>query len=361
MFLRESILETMSLIVELQFAIVQLASKNITTVLPGYTHLQCAQPILFAHHLLAYVEMLNRDYVRFEQTYQETNVMPLGSGALAGVPYNIDRYFLASLLKFDSLTNNSIDAVSDRDFALDYLYASSLTAVHLSRLAEEMIIWNSNEFGFIDIDDAFCTGSSIMPQKKNPDVVELVRAKTGRLIGNLVSLLIVMKALPLAYNKDMQEDKEKIFDSVDNLNITLKVMADFINSIVPDSDKMKKSVAQSFSLATDLADYLVGKGVPFRKAHEIVGSLVKWAIANNYLFEDLTLADFRKFSSYFEEDVKEISIENSIASRNVYGGTSSQKVSNAIENLIENLKIKKNKLIELRQSLPSIDSIYFDS
>jgi argininosuccinate lyase len=286
---------------------------------------------LLAHHLLAYVEMLERDVDRFHACYRRTDVMPLGSGALAGVPYPIDPRYVAAQLGFSRISRNSMDAVSDRDFVLDYVSGASIAMMHLSRLAEEFVLWSSSEFGFVELDDAFCTGSSIMPQKKNPDVVELVRGKTGRVYGHLTALLVLMKGLPLAYNKDMQEDKEALFDSVDTLLPSLATLAGMVRTTAVNADAMASAVEHSFALATDLADYLVRQGMPFRNAHEVIGRLVKWCIANRRTLASLTLADYRQFSSLFGENVLNISVRTSLAARNSPGGTSPDSVRKALD------------------------------
>jgi argininosuccinate lyase len=298
--------------------------------MPGYTHLQRAQPVLFAHHLLAYFQMFQRDTERFQQCFERTDVLPLGSGALAGVPYPIDRDFLAKELGFSKVSANSMDAVSDRDFVIEYLSAASLTMMHISRLAEEIILWSTAEFGFIEIDDAFATGSSIMPQKKNPDVAELARAKTGRVYGHLIAALTTMKALPLSYNRDLQEDKEGLFDSVDTLMSTLEVFAPMIASLHIRSDHISRAAEENYTLATDIADYLVKKGVPFRQAHAIVGNLVRYAIDNQKTLLEIELSEYRKFYPDFENDVKSITVESSLATRNTSGGTAPEAVEKAL-------------------------------
>jgi argininosuccinate lyase len=298
--------------------------------MPGYTHLQPAQPVLFAHHLLAYFEMMQRDIDRFTECRQRTDVMPLGSGALAGVTYNIDRDFVAKELGFSQVSRNSMDAVSDRDFLLDYEAAASICMMHLSRLAEEIILWSSAEFNFIELDDAYTTGSSIMPQKKNPDVAELARGKTGRVYGNLMALLTTMKGLPLTYNRDMQEDKEGFFDTVDTLLSTLEVLTGMLATLKVNADKAAEAVNRSYILATDIADYLVKKGEAFRTAHGIVGKLVSYAIAKGKTFDQLSLQEYRKFSPRFGKDVYSITVESSIAARDVIGGTSPRRVAKAL-------------------------------
>ena len=330
LFTKEAVSETMARIKALQQALLDLAKDNKRLVMPGYTHLQRAQPVLFAHHLLAYFQMFQRDTERFQQCFERTDVLPLGSGALAGVPYPIDRDFLAKELGFSKVSANSMDAVSDRDFVIEYLSAASLTMMHISRLAEETILWSTAEFGFIEIDDAFATGSSIMPQKKNPDVAELARAKTGRVYGHLIAALTTMKALPLSYNRDLQEDKEGLFDSVDTLLSTLEVFAPMIASLHIRSDHISRAAEENYTLATDIADYLVKKGVPFRQAHAIVGNLVRYAIDNQKTLLEIELSEYRKFYPDFENDVKSITVESSLATRNTSGGTAPEAVEKAL-------------------------------
>ncbi len=330
LFLKEAISDTVNRIKDLQGALLDLAEGNIKVVIPGYTHLQVAQPVLLAHHLLAYFEMLERDVARFQDCLKRIDVMPLGSGALAGVAYDIDRDFLAKELGFSQVSRNSIDAVADRDFVLEYEAAAGITMMHLSRLAEETALWSSAEFDFIELDDAFTTGSSIMPQKKNPDVAELARGKTGRVYGHLMALMTTMKGLPLAYNSDMQEDKQGLFDTVDTLLSTLEVFAGMVRTLEVKPDKTLKAAGRGYILATDLADYLVKKGQTFRAAHEIVGKLVNYASGKGKSFSELDIKDYKKFSSLFSEDVRKITVESSIASRNVVGGTAPPQVRRAL-------------------------------
>jgi argininosuccinate lyase len=330
LFVRDAIDTTLAQIEDLQRALIALAEANKKVVIPGYTHLQRAQPVLLAHHLLAYFEMFTRDSARFSDSLKRTGVMPLGSGALAGVAYDIDRDFVANELGFDEVSANSLDAVSDRDFVLEYLAAASLCMMHLSRLAEELIIWSSAEFAFIELDEAYATGSSIMPQKKNPDVAELARGKTGRVYGDLMALLTAMKALPLAYNRDLQEDKEALFDSLETLLSTLEVFTGMLKTIKVNAANAKKALEGGYILATDLADYLVKKGRAFRTAHEIVANLVSYAIENNKPLSKLTLAEYKKFCSLFAEDVFSITIESSLAARDVTGGTAPKQVGKAL-------------------------------
>ena len=330
LFAKEAINETMAGLKALQKALLDLAESNIGVSIPGYTHLQRAQPVLFAHHLLAYFEMYQRDIERFQQCLERTDVMPLGSGALAGVPYPIDRYSVAKELGFSKVSANSIDAVSDRDFVIEYQAAASITMMHISRLAEEIVLWSTAEFGFIEIDDAFATGSSIMPQKKNPDVAELARGKAGRVYGHLMAILTTMKGLPLSYNRDLQEDKEGLFDSVDTVLSTLEVFAAMMGSLRVKGERTRSVAEENYTLATDLADYLVKKGIPFRQAHTIVGKLVRYAIENKKALPELDIKEYKTFSPKFEEDVKSITVESSLAARDVPGGTAPEQVRMAL-------------------------------
>lgn len=330
LFAKEAISETIKRLTGFQRALLNLAEANKDAVMPGYTHLQPAQPVLLAHHLLAYFEMLQRDAERFRDSLKRTDVMPLGSGALAGVPYPIDRSFLAKELGFSRVSANSIDAVSDRDFLVEYLAAASLTMMHLSRLAEELVLWSTIEFGFIEIDDAYATGSSIMPQKKNPDVAELIRGKTGRVYGDLIGLLTMLKALPLSYNRDMQEDKEGFFNTVDTLLSTLEVFAGMVATLRVKAERTRQAAEEDYILATDLADYLVRKGTPFRQAHQVVGKLVQYALEKGKGFHELSLSEYQSFSPHFEEDVYSITVESSVAARSVPGGTAPQQVEQAL-------------------------------
>ncbi len=330
LFIKEAISETIARIKDLQRALLKLAEENKEVVIPGYTHLQRAQPVLLAHHLLAYFEMLQRDVERFRDALRRTDVLPLSSGALAGVPYPIDREFLRKELGFAEISRNSIDAVSDRDFVLEYLAAASICMMHLSRLAEELILWSSAEFGFLELDEAYTTGSSIMPQKKNPDVAELARGKTGRVYGHLVSLLTTMKALPLAYNRDIQEDKEALFDAIDTLLSTLKVLAGMLGTLRVRAERTRQAAEEGYSLATDLADYLVRKGLPFRQAHQAVARLIQYAGSKKKSLRELTLEEYQKFSPLFAQDVYSITLESSLAARDVPGATSPRQVEEAL-------------------------------
>lgn len=332
LWLRKRVVEFVGLLNKVQEALIEQAKQNLDTIVPGYTHLQRAQPILFAHHLMAYVSMFQRDVERLQDSYKRVNVLPLGAGALAGTTFPIDRHFVAQQLGFDGVYENSLDAVSDRDFILEFLSNASMIMMHLSRLSEEFVLWSSTEFRFIELDDAFCTGSSIMPQKKNPDVAELVRGKTGRVYGNLFGLLTVLKSLPLAYNKDMQEDKEGMFDTVRTLQGALQLYAPMIATMKVNKDRMRQAVNQDFSNATDIADYLVNKGMPFRQAHEVIGKTVLYCIHNQKYLLDLKLEEFHQFSKLFDQDIYNVlQPESVVNARNVYGGTAEAQVIGAIE------------------------------
>ena len=330
LFVKEEILKTIDKIKALQTSLVESAEANKAVVMPGYTHLQQAQPVLLAHHLLAYFEMFERDKERFHDCLKRTDVLPLGSGALAGVPYPLDREFVARELGFSKVSTNSLDAVSDRDFVIEYAAVAAIVMMHLSRLAEELILWSSSEFGFIEIGEAFTTCSSIMPQKKNPDVAELARGKTGRVYGNLMGILTTMKSLPLAYNRDMQEDKEGLFDTVDTLHTSLEAFAGMIKTISVNTERISQAMKTDYILATDLADYLVKKGMPFREAHGVVAKLSKYAASKGKNFRELGLEEYREFSPLFGDDVYKITLESSVAARNVVGGTSPQQVGIAL-------------------------------
>ncbi|NJD37496.1 MAG: argininosuccinate lyase [Geobacter sp.] len=331
LYLRDEIVEVVAYLDMLIDALLEQAEKNIEVVMPGFTHLQSAQPILFSHHLLAYIEMFKRDKGRMEDCFTRVNVLPLGAGALAGTTFPIDREYVAEQLDFPVVTRNSLDSVSDRDFAIEFISASSILMMHLSRFSEELIIWSTSAFRFVDLSDGFCTGSSIMPQKKNPDVPELVRGKTGRVYGNLMALLTVMKALPLAYNKDMQEDKEPLFDTIDTVKGSLKIFADMIREMRVNGTSMAKAAGQGFSTATDVADYLVRKGLAFRDAHEAVGKAVAYCVENEMDLEQLSLAEWQLFSPYFGDDIfASITVEASVNARNVIGGTARNRVEDEI-------------------------------
>lgn len=331
LYLRKRVVEFVDLLHKLQSALVAQAKANLDTIVPGYTHLQRAQPILFAHHLMAYVSMFGRDAERLTDSYKRINTLPLGAGALAGTTFPIDRHFVAAQLGFDRVYENSLDAVSDRDFIVEFLSHASIIMMHLSRLSEELILWSSTEFRFVELDDAFCTGSSIMPQKKNPDVPELVRGKTGRVYGDLIGLLTVLKSLPLAYNKDMQEDKEGMFDTVRTLQGALQLFAPMIATMTVNKAQMREAVNKDFSNATDIADFLVGKGLPFRQAHEVIGKTVLYCIQQNKFLLDLTLEEFKQFSQLFDERIYDVlQPANVVDARDVYGGTATKQVEGAI-------------------------------
>ena len=316
----------------MQRALVELAAQHTTTVMPGFTHLQVAQPVSFAHHLLAYVEMFARDADRLADVRKRVNVLPLGAAALAGTSYPLDRERVARTLGFDGVCQNSLDAVSDRDFALEFAAWASICMVHVSRLAEEIVLWMSQNFGFIDLADRYCTGSSIMPQKRNPDVAELARGKSGRVVGHLMGLLTLMKGQPMTYNKDNQEDKEPLFDTVDTLRDTLRIMAEMAGGIVVKADAMERAALRGYATATDLADYLVKKGLPFRDAHETVAHAVKVAIQRGVDLAELSLADLQAFNPAIEADVAEVlTLQGSMGARRVLGGTAPEQVRAQVE------------------------------
>jgi len=339
LYLRNQTKEIIDLIRYVQEAIISQAKQHVETILPGYTHLQRAQPISFAHHLLAYFWMFERDKERLQDSLKRMNWSPLGAGALAGTTFPIDRHFSAKQLGFETVYPNSLDAVSDRDFILEFLSIASILMMHISRLAEELILWSSQEFQFVELDDSFCTGSSIMPQKKNPDVPELLRGKTGRVYGNLIGLLTTLKGLPLAYNKDLQEDKEGMFDTVETLAGSLQLLAPMIETMTVKKENMYKAVSQDYSNATDLADYLAGKGIPFREAHEIIGRIVLYAIQHNKYLLDLNLDEYQHFSAAFEKDIFEVlQPKNVVTARNSYGGTGFGQVETQLNLAIEKLE-----------------------
>lgn len=342
LYLKKEIKNIISDVLALETVIYEKASENIETIMPGYTHLQKAQPITFAHHMLAYAEMFKRDIGRLNDAYTRTDEMPLGSGALATSTYPIDRNFVASELGFSKVTMNSLDSVSDRDYVIETLSALSLIMMHLSRFSEEVILWCTNEFHFVELDDEYSTGSSIMPQKKNPDVCELVRGKTGRVYGDLMTLLTVMKGLPLAYNKDMQEDKEALFDALDTVTLSLKTFTGMLDTMKVNKDAMRAGAAGGFTNATDVADYLVKNGVAFRSAHAIVGEIVLACIKDNKSIEELTLEELKGFSPIFKEDIYHaIDLLTCVEERKVIGGPSTQSVKiqlEALEAFIEDTK-----------------------
>lgn len=333
MYLRDEITAIKEMVAVFLSTLVKISEANLDTIMPGYTHLQRAQPITLAHHMMAYFEMFKRDYQRLCDCYSRLNILPLGSGALAGTTYPLDRYMVAQELGFDDVTQNSLDGVSDRDFAIELASGLSILMMHLSRLSEEIILWSSHEFSFVELDDAYSTGSSIMPQKKNPDVAELARGKTGRVYGSLMTLLTVMKSLPLAYNKDMQEDKEAIFDAVDTVKMCLPVFSNMIDTMKVRKANMYKAAQGGFTNATDIADYLVKKGIPFRSAHEIIGKMVLYCIENNKAIDDMTMDEFKSFSDKIQEDVyAEISLEKCVSGRKLVGGPARETEEKAIEN-----------------------------
>ncbi len=339
LFLRAAIDDTLSLIAAFQGRLLDLAEQHLHTLMPGFTHLQVAQPVSFAHHLMAYCEMMGRDASRFADCRKRLNVLPLGAGALAGTTFPIDRERVAKELGFDGVCENSIDAVSDRDFAIEYCAAAALLMTHLSRLSEELILWMNPRFGFIRLADRFCTGSSMMPQKKNPDVPELVRGKTGRVNGHLMGLLTLMKGQPLAYNKDNQEDKEPLFDTADTVNATLRIYADMIGGISVDAQAMRRAASEGYATATDLADYLVKKGMPFRQAHEVVARAVRSAAGRGLDLAQLDISELKQFSSLIDADVlDQLSLEGSLAARDHVGGTAPNQVRAAIARVRSRLR-----------------------
>ena len=347
LFVRHAVVDVMAHIRALQQALTESAAQHRDVIMPGYTHLQRAQPILFSHHLMAYFGMLARDFERFQGVYARTDIMPLGAGALAGTTLPIDRQFVAQRLHFERIYTNSLDAVSDRDYILEFLSAASILMVHLSRLSEEIILWCSREFSFVELDDAHCTGSSMMPQKKNPDVSELVRGKTGRVVGHLMAMLMAVKGLPLAYNKDLQEDKEGLFDTIDTVKFSLAVYAQLIRGMKLREDVMRHAVEADYSNATDLADYLVRKGLPFRKAHAVAGQAVAQCIARGICLADLPIADYQQLSPLFAEDIYDaIRPETCVACRNSYGGTSYEQAEMQLE-AAKNLMMEEKHIISV--------------
>lgn len=347
LFVRHAVVDVLAHIRALQQALTESAAQHRDVIMPGYTHLQRAQPILFSHHLMAYFGMLARDFERFQGVYARTDIMPLGAGALAGTTLPIDRQFVAQRLHFERIYTNSLDAVSDRDYILEFLSAASILMVHLSRLSEEIILWCSREFSFVELDDAHCTGSSMMPQKKNPDVSELVRGKTGRVVGHLMAMLMAVKGLPLAYNKDLQEDKEGLFDTIDTVKFSLAVYAQLIRGMRLREDVMRHAVEADYSNATDLADYLVRKGLPFRKAHAVAGQAVAQCIARGIYLADLPIADYQQLSPLFAEDIYDaISPETCVSCRNSYGGTSYEQAEMQLE-AAKNLMTEEERMISV--------------
>ena len=334
LYLRDEIDTILNYLGKLEQSLVCQAQNNLDVIMPGYTHLQTAQPVLYSHHMLAYREMIARDSSRLQDLRKRFNVLPLGAGALAGTTFPIDREWVAQQLGFDGVTRNSLDSVSDRDFAIEFCAVAGILMMHLSRLSEELILWSSADFNFIELSDAFCTGSSIMPQKKNPDVPELVRGKTGRVYGNLIALLTLMKSLPLAYNKDMQEDKEPLFDTIDTVKGSLKVFADMIAEMRVKGDNMRIAAARGFSTATDVADYCVRKGMPFRQAHEVVGKTVRYCVEAGKDIPELTLEEFRSFSALIDQDIYDfVTLEASVNARKATGGTAREAVERELTRL----------------------------
>ncbi|HSR02065.1 MAG TPA: argininosuccinate lyase, partial [Methylophilaceae bacterium] len=339
LWLRATCDDAIAKVQQLQLSILDLAEQHTDTIMPGFTHLQVAQPVTFGHHLLAYYEMLKRDAQRLADCRKRLNQLPLGAAALSGTSYPIDRVMVAELLGFDGVCENSLDAVSDRDFAIEFTAASAVVMTHLSRFSEELILWASPRFGFIEIADRFCTGSSIMPQKKNPDVPELVRGKTGRVNGHLIALLTLMKGQPLAYNKDNQEDKEPLFDTADTLLVTLEIYADMLRGITVNKANMRQAAFEGYATATDLADYLVKKGMPFRDAHEVVALAVKHAVGKGCDLSDLSLQELQAFSNSITEDIFSVlTLDGSVASRNHIGGTAPEQVLEAVKSARQTIK-----------------------
>lgn len=339
MYLRDESDELLEMLKNTMTVLLDLASAHLDTIMPGYTHLQKAQPVTFAHHVMAYFQMFSRDLERLTDCRRRVNVMPLGSGALAGTTYPLDREFVAEKLGFDAVTLNSLDGVSDRDFVIEFLSVLSMIMMHLSRFCEELVLWSSHEFAFVEMDDSYSTGSSIMPQKKNPDVAELIRGKTGRVYGHLMSLLTTMKGLPLAYNKDMQEDKEAAFDTLDTVKLCLPVFTNMVRTMKVNGEKMKQGAKGGFTNATDIADYLVKKGVPFRSSHAIVGKMVARAVETNRDLDEFSLSEFQEFFDLIEEDIyNAIDVATCVAERNITGGPAKEQVQKEIEKGYEQLK-----------------------
>ena len=334
LYLRDEIANILDLLSALQRQLARMAKRYSNLVIPGYTHLQRAQPVTLAHHLLAYYEMFGRDRERLQQCRERVNVLPLGAGALAGTTLPIDRHHVARLLNFPRVSENSLDTVADRDFLIEFLSVGAVLGMHLSRMAEELVLWSSSEFGFIELPDAFATGSSMMPQKKNPDVAELIRGKTGRVYGNLVALLTILKGLPLAYNRDLQEDKEPMFDTVDTIKGTLTILEAMLPRLVFREDRLRDAALGGFTLATDVADYLVEKGMPFRKAHEVVGAVVRWCLAEKKGLEELSLEQWKVFSPVIGQDLlPRLTLESAVDRRRSYGGTARTNVQKRLRTI----------------------------
>ena len=332
LYLRDEISEALELIKKLQKTIINIAQKNIDVIIPGLTHMQHAQPVLFSHYLMAYFNMLDRDNGRLKDCLRRVNIMPLGAGAIAGTSFPINREYVAKLLGFPAITENSIDTVSDRDFILEFISCAAILMMHLSRLCEDIVIYSSEEFGYIELDDSICTGSSMMPQKKNPDVAELIRGKTARVYGSLMTLFTLMKALPLSYNRDMQEDKPALFDAVETVKICLKAGVTLLKNIKLNKNRLKNILNKDFSCATEIADYLVKKDMPFRDAHKLVGRIVRYCIDNKKYLRDLTYSEFKTFSNLFSRDIRNfISFNSSVKSKSSPGGTRLENVRAQIE------------------------------
>lgn len=352
MYMKREVVEIGELLLKFEQVLLTVAQEHEKTLMPGYTHLQRAQPITFAHHLLAYFNMLQRDFRRLQGVWAGADIMPLGAGAIAGTTFPIDRFDVARQLNFADVYANSMDAVSDRDYVLEFLSFASILMMHLSRLSEEVCLWSSTEFAFIELDDAFATGSSMMPQKKNPDIAELVRGKTGRVYGHLQAMLVTAKGLPLTYNKDLQEDKEGLFDAIDTIKFSLAVYSDMIATMKVNTDKMEQAVSKDFSNATDLADYLVRKGLPFRKAHEVVGKCVAYAIKEGKFLPEITLAEYKEFSELFEADLLEtLKPENCVAARTSYGGPAFTENAKQLIRGAEILDMQRTVLEDLHKKI----------
>ncbi|MBX5492905.1 MAG: argininosuccinate lyase [Chloroflexi bacterium] len=357
LFTRAALVEQIAALAALQRALLERAAAYPDAVMPGYTHLQRAQPVLLAHHLLAYVAMLQRDSERLVDAYRRTNVLPLGAGALAGVPYPIDRQYVATLLAFDAVSPNSLDAVADRDFAVESAAALALVQAHLSRLAEEWVLWSSSEFGFIEIDEAYATGSSIMPQKRNPDVAELIRGKTGRVYGHLLGLLTILKGLPLAYNKDLQEDKAALFDAVDTVLACTRIAAEMVAATEFRRDRLAAAAEADFSTATDLADHLAQRGVPFREAHRVVGELVRYCLASGRTLAELSLAELQRFSPHFTAEAVGLRAAQAVAARDVPGGTAPPQVRAALIAAQHAVQASEDWVAARRAAHPTVDDL----
>lgn len=338
LYLRDEIDRISHLLLDMQKSLYHQAKRHPDLIMPGYTHLQPAQPVLWGHHMLAYYEMFKRDRERLLDVRKRVNILPLGSAALAGTGFPIDRHFVAKELGFDDVSRNSMDAVSDRDFIVEFLAAASLIMVHLSRLAEDIILWNSSEFGFVDLPDAFCTGSSIMPQKKNPDVCELTRGKSGRVFGHLMAMLTILKGLPMTYNRDLQEDKETLFDAIDTVSDSLEVMAALVEHMEPRPERIQQSLKRGLLTATDLADYLTRKGLPFREAHEVVGKIVGWCIEQGKDLSDMSISELHQCHELIDKDVEPLlTHKGSVSSRTSYGGTAPQNLKQMLETIAREL------------------------